>query len=385
MKCRLFHILLVVVVMAFSVSCSYVMMNEGLDSEFVSDRSVTIEMALSTKAAAFEDTTPDKPTDLHVWVYSGDGVQPLQYQDFGNLNWIKADAGNGAGNIEYHIAISPIELTGLGEMDRELRVYALVNSGTVRWGNEDFATLSESQLKGQTFTEMVSSADDNSVPMYGSRILSITGEKDYYHTSIDVERCVAKMELYFTRSNPLMKLEIHKVDLLSLPDNGFLAPAAEGISGNEAKSVNVFERSGDTGVKINAHLGRNIPQGRFSGVYDNDNSTFDYFCWSYMMERDGMDWETTEEDDIDEIYREPEQGTVPNAYILRLEYMQGTEIKTKDLYLSSISRNTRYRIFIRMTEDVAAEVNSSTVPWIEGEGDHTIDVTPGLPVDGLNP
>ncbi len=378
MKKVLLHILFGIVMTAFSVSCSYVMMNEGFDDD-VNTHAVTLNLDLSTRAAAAADVAPGKPADLHVWVYSDDSAEPLHYVNYGSLNWIKTEGEVAPGQVEYYIAIRPIKLTGLRETARNLRVYALVNSGTVTWTANDFANLTENALKGQTFTGIMSS-DDNNVPMFGLQSLAITGEKDYYHTSIDVERCVAKLELYFTRSNPNMDLVIHTVNLTKIPDNGFLAVPADfgSISSTGAEPLPVF-----SGIApITAYLGRNEPQGNFSVVYDNDPEKFNYICWSYLMERSGMQW-ITASGNKDEIY--DHEVASADAYVMTLQYTQGGVDKERDLFLSKIERNTRYRIFIRITEDLAVEINSRTIPWIEGEGEHIVDVSPGLPVDGVNP
>ncbi len=359
--------------------------DEGYDA--VTDtRVATLALDLNTKAAADPSIIPDKPTDLHIWVYSGDvsGSTLVHYENYGDLNWVKVDnqSGIAPGEREYYIAIKPIKLTTLSEDSETMRVYALVNSKTVDWQYADFSSLSEKQLKTQTFTGLATDADDNSVPMYGFKELALIGGQDYYHTSIDAERCVAKMELYFTRSNNQMKLSVQTVNLTAIPDKGYLVKPENlgSIESTITSQQNVF-----TGVAdIDAILARNVVQGDFSQHYTDE--TFDYVCWSYLLERDGMPWITaTGRDDVYDHESVSSEADEDPAYILTLQYTQGTLIKEKALYLSNIERNTRYRIFVRATEDVNVEINSSTVPWIEGEGEHTVDVTPGLPVDGLTP
>ncbi len=369
MRNELLHI--IVISMTLFLSCSNKpLMEEPLPA--VKTRSITLNLNINTKAPVNASGTSGMPMDLGIWVYEGDGAQPLYYGDYTGLNWAKVDGVIAPGQTEYYTIIEPVRLEKVRETATTLRVYAVVNPGMASWKypEDSFATLSESELKGQTFTEISDYAGDNEVPMYGLNTLTIDWEKNEYHASMTAERCVGKVELYFTKSSPVIDLTIQEISITKIPDSGFLVPVnVEGIGSTGTSVERIYGGTGE----IQAVLNKLTPQGQFSSAYLQNNACFDYISQAYLYERKGLKWTVTAGD---EVY--PTDWPAADAYVMTLRYLKGDEERTEPVFLSTIERNTRYCIFIRVSEDFPLEVNTVTVPWIEGEGDYTVDVTPGL-------
>ncbi len=336
----------------------------------VGTRMVTLNLSVSTKATQTVAAASGTPEDLHIWVYNDDSNVPLADISYNNLTWRE-----GSNQIDFETTLEPVRIE-VPETCLELKVYAVANTGKATWDVSDFSAISQTALKAKTFSAIAADATDSTVPMYVDAAVALVDGTDSYSTDMSLERCVGKLELYFTKNTEKTKLSILDVRLSGVPEYGYLAPSAESRP-MSYKSAPAILYSG-AGTPISGVLGTSVPVGDFS----DHEAKFDNFSITepYLFERAGLAWTTAAEKD--DVYPFPDGTDGTDAYLLTLSYVLDGETINKSLYLSRIERNTRYRIFIRVCGNQDLEVNTSTIPWNEGKGDYTIDITPGLPVVG---
>ncbi len=393
MRSNLLHILCWTLLSVCLAACSD--SHEEAMNEDESKRMVQLSLNLSTRATG-EETTSNLPQSIKIWVYGGDGASPLLYKEYGQVNWNKVAGTVGQGEREYYTYIP--ERVEVYQSYQNLRVYTVLNSESVVFStdnNKDLnvtesnIALSESQLKAAVFSSITADAQqnelDNTVLMYGTAtIANINLDEDgnleqerYYEVTIDAERCVAKLELYFTQRTEFVEFEVTNVTLSNGPVNslGYLLPQAALPEVETKDAVTLFNGTLD----VNSVLPGSVSNGYFSQWYESDNTTFTVMKINapYLLECKGQPWTTGLPD---EVY--PTDDTA-DSYKLTVTYTYKnindvTEAKTRILALSDIKRNTRYCIFMRKG-DQKVEVNTTTVPWKKGTGDINIDITPGMP------
>ncbi len=398
MRGNLLHILCWTLLSVCFAACSD--SHEEVMSEDEGKRMVQLSLNLSTRAAGNEASS-NLPQSIKIWVYGGEGEgsKPLLYKEYGQVNWNKVADNVGQGEREYYTYIP--ERVEVYQSYQNLRVYTVLNSESVVFstanGNKDLngtlennGNLTETQLKEAVFSSITDAAQqnvlDNTVLMYGAAtIANINLDEEgnleldrYFEVTIDAERCVAKLELYFTQRSEFVEFEVKKITLSNGPVNslGYLLPQAA-LPEVEAKAaVTLFDGTLD----VNSVLPGSVANGYFSQEYEKDNTTFTTAQISvpYLMECKGQPWTTGLPDEVYptddhlDAYRLAVTYTYKNIYDV-------IEEKTRILALSDIKRNTRYCIFMRKG-DQKVEVNTATVPWKNGTGDIYIDITPGLPV-----
>ncbi len=375
------YVLLWAVILASLFACQ----KKALDGdavpvpEPVATTTVTLNFSIGTKAVSGEGgTVAEPPTDLNIWVYTDVQTdKPLYYKKFEGLNWGTVDGSVGQGQTEFYAALETVTVPGVQETSQKLKVYAVVNTGEITWsGVPDLATISETGLKNQGFTSISVDAHDNSVPMFGGTEIAIEAEQQYYSAFMSVTRCVARLDLFFTKNSNGFDVTINKITLSKAPEAGYLAtPSTPPENTGETVLYN-------QDLPVTAILTRNYTTGNFSGYYSEDETRFNAADLSrpYIFEREGLAWV---KGGADEIYPD---GSAADAYNLVIDYTvvdNGTVTNEKEIILlSRIERNTLYRIFTRISLDRTLEVNTKAVPWVEGYGDYYFDVTPGLPVEG---
>ncbi len=385
MRSCLSHILCLAVLLTSLAACSKEAMSEGNlpMGNTAEKRTVTLNFNVGTKAAASGAAAEvEPPKDLNIWVYADRQTdKPLLYKRYDGLNWLRVEGEAGQEQTEYYAALSAVEVEGVQEISTRLKVYAVVNTTELTWsGTSDFENISEAGLRALGFSEIKTSAHDNSVPMFGETVVEMQAGEHYYSTSMTVRRCLAKLELFFTRNTSVFDLTINRISLSQAPQLGYLAvPEDLNALGGAADAGNMYEGV----IQVAAILERDKEAGNFSAEYEQDNSCFVPASLSrpYIFERRGLAW--TSGIGPDDVYPGAE---APDAYRLTVDYTMAdggtTETIVKDIYLSAIERNTCYRIFVRISRNSVLEVNTRVIPWVEGEGEYTFDVTPGLPVEG---
>ncbi len=352
---------------------------------------MTLNMSINARALTNGNETQGYIGQVSIWIYGGTArnASPMVYKVYDQLNWQKHDNAT-PGDVEYTALIpEKVELDTRDGMTTEpLRVYVMVNANKATWpGDMPFSTITEDALQAAYFSAVEQQAKDNEVLMFGQGQLQGPITVNAYHEmQVNVSRCMAKLELYFTQRTADVNLNIKEVSLSQIPDKGFLTTPAnwDNVSMDYSQSRTMFSNA--AGQNISSVLTADWENGYFSSAYASDGGTFTplEITAPYLLERNGMAWTATMQD---EIYPDNAPETLSASYVLTLKYDYSqlgvmTEM-TKQLALSKIERNTRYRIFIRVHTDTKVEVNTKTIKWIEGTGKITIDSTTDLEDEGF--
>ncbi len=380
MNKHLWHIICWALLLPLLSSCTH----DEETPQQESKASLTLNVNVSTRAISSGNDTDGYIGTLQLWIYGGTtGNKPLLYKSYstGEIKWNQIETP-GEEETEYTAQLlEKVELDGSAGITTEpLRIYAIVNSvNATIWNNALVNNISETNLKAATFSN-VTPVKDNEVLMYGEGKISSPTINAYHNVSMNIKRCVAKMDLYMTQRTKDFELELISATLSQHPDKGYLIPPASWtLMTGTGTATTIFPKEGDSPLDISAVLPVSVMPGTFSNVYEADKTTFTHIPIRnpYLLEREGQDWVTAI--GSDDVYPSPDDQT--NAYILTLTYnylYKGVPTTvTKDLALSRIERNTHYRIFISVHTDTQIEVNTLATPWVEGKGSHTIDTSTG--------
>ena len=236
--------------------------------------------------------------------------------------------------------------------------YVVLNSGSVTGMGDINENTTITALQEMTFSGIVQGKQDNQMLMYGMSELEINPHKTNYETGIEVERSVAKLEMYFTKKAEDNKLVIQKVTLSSEIGKGYLVPTPllnDNTIYKDATNVALFGGSEtiDQWLDTEEHYG-NCSQ---------HEGSFEELTLSapYLMENPyGLDWTDYQ---VDDKYPETDSSTdVSKYYKLTVDYVIDGTKDIETFYLPKIERNHLYKIYIR-ARSTKFDLNWEAVPF----------------------
>lgn len=367
MKQHRLYIIMCILSLLFLTNCR----DEEAVQSAESKRTITVNLgiAMSRVTEVPPETTYGPASDMKVWIFDEEG-NPIEggYASVANPPFSVEDL---QGKLIETVTMD-FDVTDATEL--QLRV--LLNSDKVDISHEGNpltldATTTMSQLDDATFTlkEDVT-LGDNTVPMYGKSKNIVLDNKRNYDINIDVERCVGKLELFFTRENENSLLTINSIKLEHVPDKGYLvAPTSYVLTYKSSIDLLPEER----GIDIDAVLTTDQASttGNFSEIYEQDNTTFQRLKLeqSYLLENPNGDIWTAIDANTDYVY--PEESEIEDKdtrYMMTVNYTLGSAPAVdKVVYLPKIVRNEWNKIFVRVMDDGKVTIQYLALPWDEEE------------------
>lgn len=322
-------------------------------TENCSDNEVVVSLSVSSRAVEGSQLGDGLPDDIKLWVY-GQATSAVNEDEYRQLAYINKSSNIFIGRDLYGNPVESLEqVIKNGKNYSRLHFYVVLNSNNVTGTNVTGTnvTIGETttikQLKELTFSGIVQSTTesgettpkkDNQMIMYGYNSLTI-GTQTNYELSIQVERAVAKLELFFAKEFENSSLSIKSVNLGQIPTMGAL------ISGRTLTTDYTGTRDlSTTETTINATLESSIQIGNFS-QYEDSFHKLALSGGPYLLEN--PNGETWGADKNDYTYPETAKGG-NNVYKLTVKYtLNGTE-KEQEIYLPKIERNHLYKIYARV-------------------------------------
>lgn len=332
-------------------------------------RTVTVNLGIAMSRADKDKDIGDSstPKDMKVWIFNQDNTELVDYYEIKNPTFSGSDILNELVNTHEHV----FELDNSVTM---LNFYAVLNSesGT---GLEDLGESSPViDIQNATFTGLQDVAGDNQVPVYGTATVNVRDHKNSYPVTIETERAVSKLELFFTRESASSDLKINRITLENIPDKGLLAKEiAPTDIANYDKTETLFEDS--NGKEITTDLpASESPVGDFSN-HPDDFVQID-LSQAYLLENpNNNEWNPTTGSD----YEYPEAApSIENAYVLTVEYTLDGTGKTQEICLPEIKRNVWNKIFARVKGGVLY-LSCTVADWEDGG---SIDISYAGTYDG---
>ena len=358
MKRFLLHIIYITALLPFLGSCSQ---TDDAPTD-VSDRDrVQLSLCVTTRALPQEgmEIGTGTPENMHLWVFGSvndnqntNGYDKLAYREINSPSFAGSDA---FGNPVH--TITDLDIPE-GKKYTKMYFYVVLNSGSVTGMGDINENTTITALQEMTFSGIVQGKQDNQMLMYGMSELEINPHKTNYETSIEVERSVAKLEMYFTKKAEDNKLVIQKVTLSSEIGKGYLVPTPllnDNTIYKDATNVALFEGS----ETIDQWLDTEEHYGNFS----QHEGSFEELTLSapYLMENPyGLDWTDYQ---VDDKYPETDSSTdVSKYYKLTVDYVIDGTKDIETFYLPKIERNHLYKIYIR-ARSTEFELNWEAVPF----------------------
>lgn len=344
-------------------------------------RAVTLSLSVSTRAVEVaEDISEGSHGSLKVWVFEKNSGTTLLYREYERVEWDRRDPG-GEEQPEYFTSI--IERLELDEEAVKLGVHVVINSESVTDGSGNplrnvlDESTSEADLNSCVFsiTDGTQRCRGNELLIYGYKEVDAVLAPDnlFLIDDLEAKRCLSRLEVYFTQNSVAADLKVKSIALAKRPATGMLVHPAEGgelpttETDEENNAVTIF--SNPDGVAVPAVLGRDVGIARFAEYYDNeDPASFTPVTLEQpiLTERRGVSVNNRNGKN------EGVDGT-EDAYILTVTYDKRGEAgnameETKMIALGDVPRNTRYRVFLRVSVDVPIEVYTNIVGWEPGKG-----------------
>ena len=369
MKPQRLYIIMCILSLFFLTNCR----DEEAVQSAEGKRSVTVSLGIAMSRVASEgtpETTYGAASNMKVWIFDENG-DPIEggYANVDNPPFSVEDL---QGKLIETVTMD-FDVTDATEL--QLRV--LLNSDKVDvYSGETALTLGATttmnELDYATFKlKADASLGDNTVPMYGKSDDNIVlDNKRNYDISIDVERCVGKLELFFTKENANSELKINSIKLEHVPDKGYLvAPTSYDLT--YESSIDLLPEN--KGINIDAVLTTDQASttGNFSGIYEQDNTTFQRLELerSYLLENPKGDTWTALDANTDYVY--PEENNITDTdtrYMMTVNYTLGSASAVdKVVYLPKIVRNEWNKIFARVKDDGKVTIQYLALPWDEEE------------------
>ena len=313
-------------------------------------RTLTVDLGITLTRAAQGTSIGDgsQPNDLQLWIFDQDD-HPLDYAAITNdLFFSGSDALGELVNTIQRIVEVESTVTAL-------HVHVVLNGLSLNLGLSEASTPADIQAAtfslptgDQTWTS------DNTVPIYGDAERTIDGYQKEYSLTVEANRAVGKLELLFTKDSKSGYLQINKVELTHLPEEGYLAKSPESVTISSSESIVLFEGT----TEITDYLPQNAAS---LGDFSRYESSFHRLTAGYLLENpQGELWTDGNQDWTYPSTPEAEE----NGYLLTVHYQTsagGTE-KTQAIYLPKIVRNEWNKIFARVKSD-GYELQLHVVDW----------------------
>lgn len=316
-------------------------------------RTLTVDLGITLTRATEGTSIGDdsQPNDLQLWIFDQDN-HLLDYAAITDANDLFFSGSDALGELVNTIQrIVEVESTVTA-----LHVYVVLNGLSSGLNLGETSTPDDIQeatfalpTNGQTWT------GDNTVPIYGDAERTIDGYQKEYSLTVEANRAVGKLELLFTKDSESGYLQINKVELKYLPEEGYLAKSPASVTVNPSESIALFEET----TEITDYL----PQDAASlGDFSRYESSFHSLTANYLLENpQGKNW--SGDGNQDWIYPSTPEAE-ENGYLLTVHYQTsagGTE-KTQAIYLPKIVRNEWNKIFARVKSD-GYELQLHVVDW----------------------
>lgn len=316
-------------------------------------RTLTVDLGITLTRATEGTSIGDgsQPNDLQLWIFDQDD-HPLDYAAITDANDLFFSGSDALGELVNTIQrIVEVESTVTA-----LHVHVVLNGLSLNLGLSEASTPADIQAAtfslptgDQTWTS------DNTVPIYGdAELVDIDGYQKEYPLTVEARRAVGKLELLFTKDSESGYLQINKVELTHLPEEGYLAKSPESVTISSSESIVLFEGT----TEITDYLPQNAAS---LGDFSRYESSFHSLTANYLLENpQGELWTNGNQDWTYPSTPEAEE----NGYLLTVHYQTsagGTE-KTQAIYLPKIVRNEWNKIFARVKSD-GYELQLHVVDW----------------------
>lgn len=317
-------------------------------------RTLTVDLGITLTRATEGTSIGDgsQPNDLQLWIFDLDN-HLLDYAAITDANDLFFSGSDALGELVNTIQrIVEVENTVTA-----LHVHVVLNG--VSSGLKLDETSTPDNIAQATFSLPTGDqtwTSDNTVPIYGTKTLhiDIANRRPEYPLTVEARRAVGKLELLFTKDSESGYLQINKVELTHLPEEGYLAKSPESVTISSSESIVLFEGT----TEITDYL----PQDAASlGDFSRYESSFHSLTADYLLENpQGELWTNGNQDWTYPSIPEAEE----NGYLLTVHYQTsagGTE-KTQAIYLPKIVRNEWNKIFARVKSD-GYELQLHVQPW----------------------
>ena len=316
-------------------------------------RTLTVDLGITLTRATEGTSIGDgsQPKDLQLWIFDQDN-HLLDYAAITDANDLFFSGSDALGELVNTIQrIVEVESTVTA-----LHVHVVLNGLSSNLGLSEASTPADIQAAtfslptgDQTWT------GDNTVPIYGEAERTIDGYQKEYSLTVEARRAVGKLELLFTKDSESGYLQINKVELTHLPEEGYLAKSPASVTVNSSESIVLFEGT----TEITDYL----PQDAASlGDFSRYESRFHSLTADYLLENpQGKNW--SGDGNQDWTYpTTPVEGE--NGYLLTVHYQTsaGGTKKPQAIYLPKIVRNEWNKIFARVKSD-GYELQLHVQPW----------------------
>lgn len=348
MKRFLLHLLYIITFLPFLGSCS--VLDDTPTDTSCADK-VQISLSITSRALPQEgkETGTGTPERMHLWVYGAmnenqntNGYKLLSYKLVTSNLFQDSDA---FGNPMH--SITDLNLPE-GKKYNKMFFYVLLNEQSVSdfTIDKNVKEMTIVDLQELAFTGIVSGKTDNQMLMYGEANLDINEHKTNYEVEIPVVRSVAKMELWFTRSNDISNLTINSIELSSPINKGYLVKQE-----NLARDQTIYANNPTSIALIGSGVSIETTSTEEYGDFSKDETNFTQMSLTnpYLMENpNGLTW-TGNLTDV----QYPDGVTDADGskyYKITVNYTLDLVDKSESFYLPKIERNELYKIYIRVRQ-----------------------------------
>ena len=314
-------------------------------------RTVTVNLGIAmsrvTKGSSVGDGST--PKDMKVWIFNQDNTELVDYYEIENPTFSGSDALGELVNTHERIFELDNSIT-------ELNFYVVLNSvsGT---GINLSKSSSVTNIQNATFTALNEVAGDNQVPVYGTATADVKDHKNSYPVTIETERAVSKLELFFTKESASSDLKINRITLKNIPDKGFLArdaTTADAITYSDTETA-LFTGS----QNIDNYLPEETSLGDFSTQAERFNTIT--LSQPYLLENPyNTVWSNNGKTDYE--LPQPEKAD-ENAYVLTVAYTLNNKEVKRSFVLPETMRNIWNKIFVRVNDNGELIIQYKALPW----------------------
>lgn len=314
-------------------------------------RTVTVNLGIAMSRADKDKDIRDSstPKDMKVWIFNQNNSL-VDYYEINNPTFSGSDALGELVNTHEHIFELDNTIT-------KLNFYAVLNSenatGLTPTLGENSAV---SDIQGATFTGLADNVQDNQVPVYGETTLDVSEHKNSYPVTIETERAVSKLELFFTKESEKSNLAITGITLTNIPDKGFLAKEAT----TDDELTYQKEESLFTGLQgIDKYLPEETTLGDFSTKAESFNTI--ELSQPYLLENPyNTAWSDNGKTDYE--LPQPEKAD-EKAYVLTVSYTLNNKEEERSFVLPETKRNIWNKIFVRVNDNGELIIQYKALPW----------------------